>query len=500
MEVVNQQIEQVKAGANAQATAAVNAAKTQASQVVSGLTSKLRSAALTGSDILGASPNIGQYIFGSVGSLFEEVNSKVNTTLGNFTQETKNILQKNFSEIPKTLGVFGSGNLSSKGLGFIASTTSKAIEGVDLPGAEAINNFGSMGVGQLARLSAMGSEVLNSGSNAFEAITDGLKSAWEAGSNIVNNVTSGISSSVDTVLKPITEAAKPVSTLLNKYSTANIIYNNLDFLPTSIRSYISDAGGSFVGNATANALNSLGSIAGINNLAGATKIASSILNDYGNKYYNQASSNGEYVNGFSSYEGDGSSFTSLVNLASKLCSSLDGNIPTVEFGTNKNIYDMLIQLACQMGLGGIADMLLNCLDTGELFDSRTKQILGDLAKNSASRGDTFSFGLSMKYANGYVGNQQNLLTSLISNSTYSTTNRSNIDESLMYSNLTLRGLATNSTFYSSRTRSVEPVVYDAEIVTVMQATCTDYVDEAITKKDRNLVNGVYNLWHKETHA
>lgn len=500
MDVINSKIEQVKAGANQ----AVNQVTTQASQIVSGLTDKLKASALTGSDILGASPSIGKYIFGSVGSLFQEANAALNSTLSNFTQDTKNLLQKNFNDIPKTLGVFGSGNLSSKGLGFIASTTSKAIEGIDLPGIESVNSFANMGVGQLSRLASMGSEVLNSGKNAFNAVTKGIQTAKSLGTNIVNNVTGMISGNVNTILEPVTKIATPISTLLNGYSVANIISSNLDFLPSSIRNYVSGVAGSSVSSATANALNSIGSIVGINNLAGATSTASNILSNYGNRYYNQADANGNYVNGFSSYNGDVSNFNTLVNLANSLCTSIGGNIPTIDYSTNKNLYDMLIQLACELGLGGIADMLLNCFDTDTLYDSRTRQILGDVANTAARKGDSYSVNLSLKYANGYVGKQKEVLTTLISNSSYSESNKKNISDALYNSNLAMSDLVTNAFFYSgtkTRNKSVTPVVYDAEMITVMQASCTNYVDEAITKEDRNLVNNVYNLWgNKEGNA
>lgn len=501
-EVVNQQIEQVKAGINAQVVKATEAGVTQASQIVDGLASKLKSSALAGADIVGAASNIGQQIFGSVGSLFSEINAATNTVLGNFTQDKQQLITKNFNEIPKALSVFGSGELSSKGLGFIASTKSKAIEGIDLPGAEAINNFAEMGLGQLSRLSTMGSEVLNSNKNAIQAVTGAIQDGIATGANIVNNVTGAVSSTVNQVLEPISELAKPVSTLLNGHSVANIVSSNLSFLPSSLKSYVGNKVGSAASNATANALNSIGKTVGINNLAGATQTVTNILNNYNNKYYNQAGANGEYINGISSYNGDKSNFNTLINLASNLCNSIPGSINTIDYSTNKGLYDMLISLACQLGLGNIAELLLNCFDTGDFYDSRTRQILGDIAGSTARNGDTFSTNLIFKTAKGYVSNPSGVMTTLVANSTYSSTNKTNINNAFTNANISMSDLITDSFFYgnnsSKRNIEVNPPVYDAEIVTVMQATCTDYIDEEITMKDRNLVNGIYALWGSKT--
>lgn len=503
MNVASNQIQQVQAGANAQAQQVVNASVSQASQLVSGLTSKLKSAALAGTDILGAAPNIGKMIFGSVGSLFKEVNAKINTSLSNFTQDTQNIIQKNLINIPKTLNVFNSGSLSSKGLGFVASTTSKSIEGVDLPGVENFTSFANMGVGQLARLSTLGSEVLNSNKNALNAVTGNLQAANVSGSNIVNNIyTENVS--ISSILSPVKEITTDVASLLNPYNTANIVASNLDYLPNSLKSYISVNTGTTVANTTASALNSIGNVFGVNNLAGATQTVSNILNRYSNTYYSQASSNGGYVNGISSYTGDTASFNTLINLASSLCSSIGNSVNTIDYSTNKNLYDTLIQLACEMGLGSIANMLLNCLDTDELFDSRTKQILGDIARNSAMRGDTYSTSLSFQYANSYINNPKSVLTTLVANSEYSNINKENMNNAFSQSDYTIDELVIDQFFYNSpytntykvrRNNEAEPIVYDAETVTVMQATCTDYVDEAITKEDRNLVNKVYAIWN-----
>lgn len=501
---VNQNvIEPIKSGTIAKVNEAANAVASQANQIVSGLTSKLQSAALAGSDIISAVPTIGQYIFGSVGSLFKEVNVASNTLLGNFSQETKSIIEKNFNQIPKTLSAFGSGSLSSQGLGFIASTTSKAIQGVDLPGVDPINNFSSMGIGQLARLSTLGSEVLNSSKNAIQAVTGALQEGITTGKNIIKNVTSTVANPVMEMLSPVISVAEPISSLLNPFSVSNTIYSNLDFLPNSVRSYVAEVAGTAITNTSANALNSLGSIFGVNNLAGAAKTASDILTRYNNTYLSQADPSGNYVNGISSYNGDVNNFNQLINLASDLCSSLKGKLPTIDFSTNKNLYDMLIQLACEMGLGGIADMLLNCFESADLFDDRTKKILGDVVRNSAYRGDTFSTSISFKYGSSYITNKNGILTTLIANSEYNSNNKKNIEETFSNSGTTISELMIKDFFYKSPVNSImkskskekEPVVYDAEIITVMQNTCTDYVDEIITKNDRNLVNEIYAVWH-----
>lgn len=502
MDVINNQIQQVTSGVQAQATQAIDSAKNQAMELASNLTDKIKSAALSGSDILGSAANIGQMIFGSVGSLFQEINKVPNTILGNFSFDKQQLISKNFTEIPKALNVFqnGTSNLSSKGLGFIASTTNKAIEGIDLPGADTFTNFAEMGIGQLGKLTALGGEVLNSGANALSAILGDLQTGMMAGANIVNNVTGGITDTVNDIISPINQDQTSLNNLLQQYSEANVILDNIYSLPDYIKDYTEEIGSIPQAN---NSENTVNSIYGLNAIPESSEVMGEILSTYKTKYDNITDQHGNYVNGVSSFTGNNNSFSTLVTLANQLCLKLDGDFKnTASFSTNKNLYDLLISLASQSGLGSLAEALVNCVDTEKLFDSRTKQIIGDLASNAARRGDSFTTNFTFQYGNGYIGSKGRVATSLISNSSYNNTNKTNISSVLANMNTTLLGLTTNSSFYNRTTKvnkrsiEVEPPVYDAEVITIMQKTCTDYVDEAITKEDRILVNKVYNLWSK----
>jgi len=63
---------------------------------------------------------------------------------------------------------------------------------------------------------------------------------------------------------------------------------------------------------------------------------------------------------------------------------------------------------------------------------------------------------------------------------------------------TLRVLnSSGGSLFDMRAISIDtPVpVYDCEQATVIQATCTDHLDNAIGVRDRNLINQAYAIWH-----
>lgn len=479
----------------------------QATAVSTTLQNKIKSAGLSGSDIIGSAANIGKTLFGNTSKVFNEVNAQGNTLLGNFSQDYANSLQNNFQQLPKALNAFTSGtqNLGSSGLSFIASTTSKAIDGIDLPGADTFTDFSSMGIGQLAKLSNMGSEALNSGSSALKSIVSTIQTGVTAGKTIASNVVSSFTTNLADSLAPLSSVTTTVASLLNPYTTANMVSNNLDFLPSPIRNTLSLG----AANASASLASSVGSsiadVFGIDKIFGdaLTSTLSNVLGTGSSMYPNRSDQFGNYLNGYSGYTGTDAQYQQLVQLVQEVCGK--ANITsTSSYGTNKTLYDMLLMACLQSGAGGLAAALLEC--ASQYSDGRSNLLLGNMAARTAYNGDTYSTLVAYQYGGyGYVNDQRSLLTSLIGNSTYTNYNYDNINGVMGYSNYTMTDLLVDGTFSLlrnslSRSKNTDPeedeiVVYDATAITAMQATCTDYVDTVMERRDRNLVNAVYAAWH-----
>lgn len=485
-----------------QATSAANQAQSAAS--------KLLSSGFGGSDIISQASNIGKSLFGSTSGLFSEVDVLKNTKLNNYTTDTLDSIKNSLSNVTNSLNIFNnnSQNLNSSGLTFVASTTNKAIDGIDLPGADVFTDFINMGKGQLSKLSNLGSEVLNSGKNAIKAVSESLQTAYNTGKSIANNIISGVTTTVSTVLKPIQSTYHTVTDLLNPHNVANVVNSNLDFLPNNIRSVISGA----AANASAKALSAVNSTIsetmGLDRLFGSN--ANAVLNyvmSFGNDYPNRTDINGSKIEGLDNFSGSDSDYDQLVNLLTTLCHEAGNAIPeTINFSSQKALYDMLMALLVSSGAGGLALALMNCKD--RFGDDRTNQIMGRMMGTAAFNGDPYTTLLTYEYGgSAFMSEPAKLMTTLLANSGNDNDNAINIAKLMELTGINVNGLISVDTLevlntsrpstYDMRAIDVDmPIpVYDCATATVLQATCTDHLDDAVGMRDRNLINQVYATWH-----
>jgi len=472
--------------------------------------SKLLSGGFGGSDIISQASDVGKSIFGKTAGLFSEIDVTKNTKLNNYTTDTLDSIKNSLSNVTDSLNIFNNNanNLNASGLTFIASTTNKAIDGIDLPGADTFTDFFNMGKGQLAKLANMGSEVLNSGRNAIKAVSETLQSAYNTGKNIVNTVSSTINTTVSTVLKPISATYNTVTDLLNPYNVANIVNSNLDFLPNNIRSVISGA----AANASAKALSAVQSTisetVGLDRLFGSN--ANNVLNyimSFGNDYPNRTDINGNPISGLNNFTGSDSDYDQTLALMNAICSDAVNGLPeTINYSSQKALYDMLMAMLVSSGAGGLALALMNCYD--KFNDDRTNQIMGALMGTSAFNGDPYTTLLTYEHGGApFMSDPAKLMTTLLANSGNDNDNAINIAKLMELTGTNVNGLISSDTLrvlnssggslFDMRAISIDtPVpVYDCEQATVIQATCTDHLDNAIGVRDRNLINQAYAIWH-----
>lgn len=382
---------------------------------------------------LGSSPNIAKMSFGDTFRNFADSNLVRNAVVGNFSADLPGMLKKFSSDSNSMLASFtsGSNGLVSQGLTWVAGTTDKSINGIDLPsGMSMFGNLSSfLGKGQLAKLASFGGDSLSSAKGALAAVTGNLSSNMNMGRQAMSavNVSMKSSSPLSGLGSMFTPIVKTVASVVGPRTLGNLAKNNLTFLPPAVRNIAGGAITGFTssiltgGDRYATDLNA--NIFGIGNLFdgnfninGPNGLFSQ--NGYGSRgYYGVGDEFGGYMHGHSNFNGSDAEYQALINAINQLCGN--ANFNTYPYGTQKTAYDLLMQRAMQSGAGALVQALLNCQNSGRYFDQRTANIMGGYSSSLSMRGDAYTYRRLMDHAGrGYSRNPLMDIIGLFTNSNY----------------------------------------------------------------------------------
>lgn len=458
----------------------------------------------TVSSILSVPANIATSIFEKTSSFFKDSDKKNHTSLGNHaTSVAKTISQ--FADSCKnataTLNGNNSGNLQKDGLFFRASTTTKAIDGISLPGADKLQSFVNMGAGQLGKLASMGKEALSSVSNGLKAVTSTVSDLYNKGKSALNTVTQTVGSVVSSVTRPISQVMNFASAVTDPRLYGGIVAENLKDLPfglgNMIGNKVTNAVGSVIGgvndkiNNYASKVNAINGIATGLSVEGLFGTVSSYSNGLGSSSRSNSSLSaaslsgvgGSWIPGVSSFQGTSTQYTSLADSISVLCNDQSLKTSYQTYGENKDVFDMILQGLLSTRAGAALQALLNCGGNSSYIDGRSRNIVRNNVSTITSAGDTFSYKTILdSFSKDVIADEKKDYLTLSLNAKGNESTKQDMS-------VIAAGLGINK---SDAITNAAPIgshkVYDAAKITAMQLADKEFQDEDLSREDIAAVN------------
>lgn len=457
--------------------------------------------------ILSSAPTIAKDAFPASKGSFIDPNIIENTKTANLSVGIPKELKNYNSTINSAMQSFNanSQNLKSDGLTFIASTTDKAIDGIDLPtGMNSFTDLKGLGVGQLGKLASMGGEAMSSAKEALKSVTGGLQDALSVGKNAISAVQSGLGELQSNIISPIKDLAISASVLTNPAMLGNLAANNFDFLPPQMAGMIGYQAGSAFNSATGGLNQKITDLtknvyaidALVGNLAGTSQGLDRYnpYDPYGslgygnNGYPTLSGMNGEYLPGYSSYNGSSSSFDQMAQAINQLCGNQ--TYPQYQdYNAKKSIYDILMMLAMAAGAGGLVSSLMNCTGGAGYNDARTSLMMYNSSQTVSRNGDPYTYRLMLDSAGpGYMNDPTTGMLGLLANSQYNSQNNSEMGLIMKQLGLTSSDLTNGASIGKYQT-------YDASKMTVLQQGDRRYFQQYAQPQEYSAVNVALNLFN-----
>lgn len=457
--------------------------------------------------ILNSSPNIAKDSFQNSGVNFIDPKIVDNTKTGNFSPDQPNNLKNYNSTINSAMNSFSSGsqNMTSGGLAFIASTTDKAIDGIDLPtGINSITDQAGLGAGQLGRLAGLGGEAMSSAKNALKAVTSNLQSSMSIGKQAISAVQSGLGDVQKNLISPIKDIAITASLVTDPRMISGLISSNLDFLPPQMSGMIGYQAGSAFNSMTGGAGSKINDLTrnvyAIDSLVGNLTGMNNGINQYNpydpygqmgygrNGYPTISGMNGQYIPGYSSYNGSSSEFDQMASAINQLCGN-QTHPQYQDFNANKSLYDMLMMLAMAAGAGGLLAALMNCNNGGGGYhDARSNLMMYNMSQTVSYNGDPYTYRQMLDSAGpGYMQSPTNGILGLLTKSDYNTQNNADINWAMSQ-----YGLSQSDLIRAPSVGRYQP--YDASRMTVLQQGDRRYSQQYASQQDYSAVNMAVQLF------
>ena len=343
---------------------------------------------------------------------------------------------------------------------------------------------------------------------SITSVTNSLGGAISGATGFVNNNLLGpVTSSLSSFGGNITDSLKSVASNLN---TGSLFSSNgsrgllnfdsisnslLSVLPDSAKGFISAFDTSSIARDVNNFLSEkVSSAANFSRLLGDIVDGTDILNtitsltgNY-NKLVNGDGTGVEFLFG----KNKSSAVNTLYDIGASICDKV--NRPSVfDYANNKDLFDLLLQIAKDMGINDLIDQLSSC---EKFFDSRSKTVLLNGITSAAASGNVHTVqSITNAVGASNISNAKNILTQTNANMKLSYTTEEDKDlsnnkistyNSLLQANhLTVNNLIEDDSELVIKGSKVQ--VLDANKVTVMSASNTKIVDAAIGSNLRKLV-------------
>lgn len=394
--------------------------------------------------LFNSSPDIAKSSFNDTSGNFVDSNLVRNTRTGNFSPDVPQSLARYSSANNSSLSAFmvGSQGSANNPLTWVAGTTSKSINGIDLPtGIKNLTGLNSlMSSGQLAKLASLGSEATSSVKSALKSVTGSLSELWSAGSSAMSAVQSGIREVKKNLVEPVRDLTTIAALATNPRALGQLAASNVDFLPRPLQAIVSNAvttqAASILGGTNSKIKDIAKKVYAIDTLMSGSGGTAGNLNSlmaynpygYNNSYYPTLSGQGgTYVPGYSSYRGSEADYAQMTQAVNQLCGKDTLKPNYTGYSANKSAYDLLMQYAMNTGAGQIVNALMGCAGS-QYYDSRTSNMMYNSSSNIAYSGDAYMYRQIMQA--GGVSNSRNPLGDMLglyANSSYNAANQEDID-------------------------------------------------------------------------
>ncbi len=427
---------------------------------------------------------------------------------------------------------------------FITKPVNDVIKGIDTlsQGAKMTNYLSSMTTKELQNLSTSVGSLINSSSGvlgAITSVTNGLAEAVSAIPNALSSMASSVISPITSTISSFAGSLKNgIGNLVNSVGSAvggvvssvtgavgsvinSVIGSNsalgqlisagsnltsavLGILPTNVSRYITNLGASFVSNTLNNLVGD--KLTSLNNISSLLS-GSFDLNTLLNKLMGLGDSS-IYKSTISNSTNSSSTSTNIINVlyraAKTICSSIS-TPSSVSFRLNKDLFDILNDIAAESGLSDLIKQLSNCStkssssrsnssrmlraasdndisteDIEPYFDERTVKVLQSKTRTVAMKGDSETYKTIQEVITApQIKEAKFDMVVLAANMSADETNLNNFDEILEKNNLHKTDLVYADAIGSEN-------IIDGINASAMCANNTVIVDEVLSPEIRAL--------------
>lgn len=405
-------------------------------------------------------------------SLFDPKDLVKNSTLGSVTTESdtaKQVAQKNFDELAKSLAGQTNTGAISPAVSFVTSSSRQVVEDATISSLTSGLNISDLTTSQQSKLQSFaGVSDLTDTTKVQDNFNAALSDSMLTGVNS-NGLLHGFMASGDVGLNQLA----PLPTTTNSdtgFSLGNTLSKVKSYLPDGLTSTLGVATGltdSQLTGRLSTLTSKLSSVSDLNSQVG------NILGLGGN-YPEITDSNGNVVYGYANSGADYNSVNSLYRDARSLCSELNlANL--LAYANMKDLFDLLLAALLGKGMAQLINQLINC---GNYFDNRSSYIMTSSIPRVSQSGDIFTLN-SIKGAVGRsaYSNPTYTARTTAANMSYNSHSDSEMSDYLSDYGLTKHDLVTDSNGPTG-TISTEYVGY-------LSSKDTGFVDSFMDTDTRN---------------
>lgn len=439
-------------------------------------------------------------------SIFNNILNTDATALNSIKSDIDNVKKEVQSKI-KTLAS-DSAEAIAKPVSFVTKPVTDTIKGADTNPLGNIqdNLLGSGLTDSLANLSKVTNTPINSIGDATSSITNVANSFTNNIHNSIGDFSGGITGAIGNTIGGIDNALmgsitgtldtiKDITGIDKIVSAGRELTNSaLSVLPGPLAEYISAGSHNFINDTMHELLgDKLGSVNYIlehlSGLGADASIIDKVLNLGNGSIYSALTNGGRPVD--SIFGNNSSSFVmALYRAAQLLCGDIVIPDALTDYRHNKDLHDVLIQIATDAGLKDLVEQLKKCKEEEtSYFDDRTVTVLQNRLPDVSYRGDTNMYKTVQEVLGpSYVSNSENDIMKLIANMKDDKTNIDNVKAIMKSAKVSTDDLIKTKTYLGD---DVE--VYSGKKVVVLTASGTGFVDGATGSDTRKLIQGLFAL-------
>lgn len=384
----------------------------------------------------------------------------------------------------------------AKPISFITKPISDVIKGTSTTsmGKKKTDMLGGMDDFDISKLSSgAGFNILTSSdvTRAVQQVTNTISSHFGTSSGFSGKSSSkgsnSLLTSITKTLGSITGNGSISSVLTSGAKMASQAYNAL---PTSIKQQIGGSSSSTLLKAASALLSDRsGSYTNILGKLGNTSYSDSLQSrtyrlDGSYKYDNLTMQDGAPLRGYGNESA--SDIEGLYSAAASICPGVSRANYT-NYRQNKDLFDLLMQLAAELGMGDLLRQMSKCNNGGTYFDSRTSTLLKQSSYGVAYNGDASTYGILTELLGAQnMPRSKNNLRVLNANMPGTATNIQAYNRNLNAYGYDTRDLIEDD--YYGRT------AYSGRHTTMMSASNTNVLDAAIGAGVRTLITGAFSAY------